>query len=780
MAKENIVIAFDVQNAEAIAKATALLSKLSSEEKLAQSEIEKTSKKFKDQSKEVGGLEGSFKSIGGVIAGAFTVGALLQFGKSVINITGEFQKFSAVLENTLGSQSKAKKALEDIQAFAAQTPFSVAELTESFVKLANQGFVPTTTEMRKLGDLASSTGKSFGQLSEAIVKSQTGEFEMLKEFGITASKQGDQVSFAFKGVKTQVDFTSDSIQKYVLGLGDLAGVSGSMEAISGTLVGQISNLGDNFDALQRTIGNSSSGLVSSMIALTSDGLAFLNKTISDTPVEILQKEQFELNTLVNVLKDVNTSENDRKGTIDAIIRLYPDFFKGMDLEKLKTSDITEKLDLYNTSFEKSILLKQKESLLSDSTDKKNANLEDQYELILKIAQSKAMVAEAEKKLENQTGISASTTRGFIKDQLFDQKNMATEVAILKAEGLKLDEEIAQKTKVFNEAFKIQSEDVIDIEKKKREEADVTAAAAEKAQRAADSAADKADKIAEKAQTKAEKVKDKAENDAMKGVELAEKLANEQTKAEEESLEAKIEAKTKYDKELADLSEIQNAAMEEQQTKEVDASILKTEMEVANAEREGVAAENLKNAKLKIGNDLLTGAIMLSGKNTALAKSAAVVQIAINTSVGIAEATKAGAGLIFPANLAAIAIGIGAVLAGIGQAKAAGIFEDGGKVGGKRHTDGGTLIEAEVGEHVMSRRATAKYGHLMFDKMNDLTFDINDRKNGSMVVNLSSKELAEEFSKRPQNNISLDENGFTIRQNRMNSVLIKKAKRYASV
>ena len=74
--------------------------------------------------------------------------------------------------------------------------------------------------MRKLGDLASSTGKDFDQLAEAIIDAQTGEFERLKEFGIRASKQGDEVKFTFKEVETQVDFTADSIRDYVLSLGD--------------------------------------------------------------------------------------------------------------------------------------------------------------------------------------------------------------------------------------------------------------------------------------------------------------------------------------------------------------------------------------------------------------------------------------------------------------------------------------------------------------------------------------------------------------------------------
>lgn len=200
--------------------------------------------------------------LGNIIKSALVGISFGALGREIINVTAEFQKFEAVLTNTLGSNSAAKIALRDIEEFAKRTPFSVEELTQSFVKLANQGFQPTTNQLTNLGDLASSTGKSFDQLAEAIIDAQTGEFERLKEFGIRASKQGDQVKFSFKGVQTQVKFTSDEIQKYILSLGEAEGVSGAMAAISETLGGQISNLGDSWTQFLKVIGDGNKGALS--------------------------------------------------------------------------------------------------------------------------------------------------------------------------------------------------------------------------------------------------------------------------------------------------------------------------------------------------------------------------------------------------------------------------------------------------------------------------------------------------------------------------------------
>lgn len=240
-----------------------------------------------DQSKNKLGLfEKALNNIGPALAGAFAVAKIVRLGSAIIQTTAKFEKFEAVLTNTLGSKSEAQKALRDIQAFAANTPFGVSELTDSFVKLANQGFKPTQAEMRKLGDLAASTGKSFDQLTEAIIDAQTGEFERLKEFGIRASKEGDKVKFTFKGVETQANFTADAIRSYVLGLGDAVGVSGAMAAISETVGGKISNMGDAFDSLFNSLGSANSGLLKQTVEL-------ITSVVQGLEIALLTQEQLD-------------------------------------------------------------------------------------------------------------------------------------------------------------------------------------------------------------------------------------------------------------------------------------------------------------------------------------------------------------------------------------------------------------------------------------------------------------------------------------------------------
>lgn len=181
-------------------------------------------------------------------------GQLQSIGRAVTETLGKFETMGAVLENTLGSESAAQRVMSDISDFAARTPFQVDELTDSWVRLANQGFRPNMEQMTLLGDLAASTGKGFTQLSEAVLDAQVGEFERLKEFGIRAEKDGDKVRFTFKGITQEVKFGADSIQQYLLSLGQMQGVGGAMAKISATIAGRISNFQDLVTQLKLTIG----------------------------------------------------------------------------------------------------------------------------------------------------------------------------------------------------------------------------------------------------------------------------------------------------------------------------------------------------------------------------------------------------------------------------------------------------------------------------------------------------------------------------------------------
>ena len=217
-----------------------------------------------ESAKKTGGI---LSGVGGLMAGAFASIGIAELGRNIIEVASSFQKYEAVLTNSLGSQQEAQEVMAGIQDFASKTPFQLDELTGAYVKLTNYGLRPTMEQMRQYGDLASSVGKGFDQLAEAAADAVTGEFERLKEFGIKAAKEGDKITFTFKGQATEVKNSATEIQNYLVGLGDMKGVKGSMEAISKTMGGQISNLQDKISEMFNEIGQGSSGAISGAIGM---------------------------------------------------------------------------------------------------------------------------------------------------------------------------------------------------------------------------------------------------------------------------------------------------------------------------------------------------------------------------------------------------------------------------------------------------------------------------------------------------------------------------------
>lgn len=166
----------------------------------------------------------------------------------------EYARFEATLRNATGSSEEAAKAMKMLQQLAKDTPASVSEWTESYIKLVNRGIKPTTDELTAMGDIAMSQGKDIDQFIEALLDAMTGENERLKEFGITASKNGKTTAYTFRGVTTEVQNTDMAIKNYILSLGELQGVQGSMATQMNELAGLESNLGDQMESIYNKIG----------------------------------------------------------------------------------------------------------------------------------------------------------------------------------------------------------------------------------------------------------------------------------------------------------------------------------------------------------------------------------------------------------------------------------------------------------------------------------------------------------------------------------------------
>lgn len=300
---------------------------------------------------------------------AIGIGTLVAGFKSLVSnvmrVRQEFEKYEAILTNSLGSQEAARSAMSMLQDLASQTPFQLSELTGAYVKLTNYGLKPTREQMIQYGDVAASVGKSMDQYVEAVADASQFEFERLKEFGIRASKQGDQIRFTFKGVTTEVAATSDSVQQYLASIGDAEGVSGSMAAISDTLGGKISNLGDAWDNLMNSMGESSGGIMKTvldwMISFVNN-INFATKSLSD--LKQMALDDTVRASLENAMQEIKTME-------DSLVR------NGMEQAKAQKRAV----ELYTESIQNSIIKSKEE--LQNLTDEEAEQMQQRIVLMEK-------------------------------------------------------------------------------------------------------------------------------------------------------------------------------------------------------------------------------------------------------------------------------------------------------------------------------------------------------------------------------------------------------------
>ena len=203
-----------------------------------------------DMAKSAKSTTSAFKLLGGAMA-ALGVGALVSsFARTVT----ESERLKGSLKTMTGSTEDAAFAFSELERFASQTPFTLDQSVEGFIKLKALGLDPSERALRSYGNTSAAMGKDMMQMIEAVADASTGEFERLKEFGIKASKEGDRVSLTFQGMTTTIGNSSQEIQEYLLGIGETK-FGSAMEDQMKALPGLLSNLSDNVSALFRKIGD---------------------------------------------------------------------------------------------------------------------------------------------------------------------------------------------------------------------------------------------------------------------------------------------------------------------------------------------------------------------------------------------------------------------------------------------------------------------------------------------------------------------------------------------
>ena len=227
------------------------------------------------------GLQSKMNGLGGTIAAAFSVGAVVSFGKAVVDSLVNYEYFSASLRTLFKGDEKAAKALQgQLVTLAAKTPFSLVEIQDATKQLLAYGFAGNTVvkNISMLGDVASGLKIPFADIAYlyGTLKTQGRAFakdinqftargipvikELAKQFNVAEDKVMDLVTAGKVGFP--------EIEKAFQGMTKEGGMFFDMMAQqTKTVGGQISALGDNWEQLKVNIGKSNTGIIASTVGM---------------------------------------------------------------------------------------------------------------------------------------------------------------------------------------------------------------------------------------------------------------------------------------------------------------------------------------------------------------------------------------------------------------------------------------------------------------------------------------------------------------------------------
>lgn len=219
--------------------------------------------------KELGSVAtGVFTNIAGLAAAAFSVDAILNFGRQAIDTFARLESAQVTFETLVGNADLANKLFNQLKDFSIKTPFSAEDVQGAAKTLIQFGI--STNEVldtvKILGDVSAGTGKNIQELSVIFGQiASTGRLtgqDLLQLINagfnplqIIAEKTGKSVSFLKKEIE-KGNITFEQVKDAFISATSEGGKFFNLtDKLATTTAGQLSTLQDQSDQLAASIGS---------------------------------------------------------------------------------------------------------------------------------------------------------------------------------------------------------------------------------------------------------------------------------------------------------------------------------------------------------------------------------------------------------------------------------------------------------------------------------------------------------------------------------------------
>lgn len=241
-------------------------------------------------------MQNGINKVGGLIAGAFAVDKIKDFGQAVFQSLDNYQKFHASLKTMLkGNEDQAKALESQLVNLAKTTPFELKDVQDATKQLMAYGFRAgdVVDTMKRLGDVSAGIGAPIGDIAYLYGTLKTSGRVTLMDLNQFAGRGIPIWETLGKTLGKTTAQVRELVGKGKIGFKDIENAFKAMTKEGGqffnlmadqskTVGGQWSNLSDTWEQIRVNIGKSQTGIIASTIDFLNTMSTKINDKLSSS------------------------------------------------------------------------------------------------------------------------------------------------------------------------------------------------------------------------------------------------------------------------------------------------------------------------------------------------------------------------------------------------------------------------------------------------------------------------------------------------------------------